>query len=59
MKLVCEECEGTNLKMGYWINPNTEEILEPIYKDLGEAVEFDMLMCLDCGDQTIITKKHK
>lgn len=58
MKYICEECEGTNIEMAVWINPNTDRISGPVYPDLDEAVEHDMLICLDCKTQTIIRKTY-
>jgi hypothetical protein len=38
--LRCTECGGTNLKMAYWLDPNTKEIIEPVYENLDEGCAF-------------------
>jgi hypothetical protein len=55
--LRCTECGGTNLKMAYWLDPNTKEIIEPVYENLDEAVEHQLLMCIPCGTETIIEEE--
>ena len=48
----CKVCKSTDVEIGYWVNPNTDERSEMLF-DLNEApIEVGTQWCQKCGDHT-------
>ena len=53
MKIVCEKCGSANVQHAYWVNPNSEEVLEPF----GTWCYDDNSWCENCQEHTKLVEK--
>lgn len=52
MKLVCNNCGGSNIEVKAWVNPNTLEIIQMLDDEIED------IWCRDCNLYVGITEIH-